>query len=123
MALKRYDLMVPENFSFGIEVGLAIAAQIDEAVAKGVRHFSAKTKKEITNVKDILKCIDEDRVVAFWAPEFGKKQICMFILKEDGTGETIPLNGVHKEILDILYPGENNEEGYYDWAPEHNSSV
>ena len=98
--MKRYDLMVPENFTLGKELGLYFAAQIDEALEKGIRHFHADTKNELTEVIEIMKCIDTFRAIAVWSEDFGPNEMGVTAFSENGSkGFILPINDKIKEPL------------------------
>ncbi len=115
-SLKRYDLIVPENFSLGLEIGITIAATIDKALDENIRHFSAKIPyEELFTVKDILQTFENDGIVAVWDEEkMGKNQLGIMVREksEDNKMEVKSyLVNMHPGIAEKLFPKESERSG------------
>lgn len=102
MSLIRFDLMVPENFKYGMEVGVIAASQFHEGVEKGIRHFSAETKKEIHSVEEILEEVNKNECIVVWHEELTKDFLGLTVFSEDGRamGHKLPM---HPEIAKLLF--------------------
>ena len=103
--LKRYDLMTPKDLKFRQEDAIALLAEFDDALDRGILHFSPKDKMLLKTPGEILSVANDMMCIVVWGPDMGGGSLGLLIISVDDEKKLTtqrPLVGMHPEILKQL---------------------